>query len=149
MTSILWSGKVLVGDSRETAGSSLITDSCKKLYRLNGRIEYGGDPLLACGLAGASSHTDLVLAYMYSEDFPHSGFEHQAHGIIVGKRNVYMIEPDNGFFIRYSKKTVLAVGSGSPYVLSAHRLGLDPVACIKHAMKFDLCTGGKVKIIEV
>ncbi len=144
ITTIVWSNGVLASDSRSTAHSFLVSDTTKKIYLITKDIYYVGDKLLAIAMAGVSSHTDLVLAYLCSQDFPHSGIEHEAHGILVGEKNVYTIEPNEGFLITFPRRQSLAIGSGGDFALSAIKLGLTPEQAIKHAMQFDMATGGKV-----
>ena len=149
MTSIAYDGKTLAADSRETWDSYLISNNTQKIYEFKKEIAYIGDTLLAIALAGASSSTDLYLAYLHSDDFPANRVEHNAGGIIVGKYNVYQFEPGQGYLIRYPRKTKLGCGSGEPFVVSAMSMGMRAVEAVKHAMKFDMNSGGKIRSVTV
>ena len=100
-------------------------------------------------MAGSCVDFDLFLSYTYSEDFPYQPFSHKVEGIAIGEKYAYYIETDSGFFIRMDRKTHMASGSGSHYVLSALSLGHDSIQAIKHAAKFDAATGLKVQHLEL
>jgi ATP-dependent protease HslVU (ClpYQ) peptidase subunit len=143
MTTIAWKDGVLASDSRETNGSHLYSDKVQKIYMID-RVPYTGDTLLAVGIAGSSSHTDLYLNYLHSSKFPQDHFEHHACGVIVGEKYVYMFEQNEGYLIRYNWNTHMSVGSGDVYALSAMALGKSATEAVAHAKKFDMATGGKI-----
>jgi hypothetical protein len=150
LTSICWDGETLATDSRETAGTHLITNNCKKLYNLDLPCYYEGDRLLACGLGGRSSDTDKILHYFYSDTFPNLEFvDHDAIGIIVGMGAVYLLDAGCPFLIKYNRSQKLAEGSGAPFARSAMMMGLSAVDAIKHAIKLDMASGGKIKSIKL
>ncbi len=149
MTTIAWDGKTLATDSRETSGSHLVTDSCQKLYVFNLPCYYSGDKLLACGLGGSSTDTEKVWYYFHSDVFPDLEFDHDACGIIVGMKFVYMLEQGSPYFIKYPRNQKLSDGSGGCFARSAMSLGMSAIDAIKHAIKLDTASGGKVQCVQL
>jgi ATP-dependent protease HslVU (ClpYQ) peptidase subunit len=148
MTVIVWDGKILAADSRMTEGSFLVTDNDQKLFILDPAIEYKGDELLACALAGSSTDNEFILEHICGHDFP-SKISHKASGIFIGKKNVYILENDTTYLIPFSRNTKLAEGSGCQFAYSAMKLGLNAIEAAKHACKLDMACGGKIRCKEL
>ena len=62
---------------------------------------------------------------------------------------VYTLDPDSGYLCTYSKDTKLVQGSGHAYAASAMGLRRNAIQAVKHAMKFDVYSGGNVQWVEI
>lgn len=147
MTTIAYCNGELAADSRTCSNSMIITDTTNKLNKLVG-VSYKDDILLWMGSAGSCSDIEKVVAYLHSEDFPYGQITHESWAIIVGKKRLYKLEENTGWLISYDKHTKLAMGSGQPFAMSAMGLGLTAKEAVKHAIKFDCYSGGKVRSIK-
>lgn len=67
-------------------------------------------------------------------------------GIIIGENFAYAIEKEEGYLIKYDRSCKLVCGSGGNFALSAMRLRLNAVSAVKHAIKLDVYSGGKIQI---
>lgn len=148
MTTLCWDGKTLACDSRVTAGTRIISNSYKKLFRLNS-VEYRDDILYAAGLCGSLSDFVKILDFLEMGALPDEDFTHEAGILIVGSKRVYRIEEGTSYLIPYDYATQLASGSGASYAFSAMKLGLNAKDAVKHAINIDSASGGKVQIIDM
>jgi hypothetical protein len=145
MTVLAWDGKVLASDSRSSSGGNINCEDMQKIYLLND-VYYPDDKLLVIAMSGLLSDFDRIMHYLHSADFPLSEIQHDIDGIIVGDKFVYRIEHNNGYLIRYPKKTKLGDGSGGHFAKSAMTLGLTAIQAVKHAIKLNAYCGGKVQV---
>lgn len=144
MTTIAYDGEILATDSRMTQDSYLTTDKAKKIFIFKEPITYLDDELLVCAFSGRCADWDKFLHYIVSDNFP-CGMSHNVSGIIVGKKYAYELEHDTGYLIRHNKKTKLVGGSGGVFAQSAMLLGFNAKEAVKHAMKLDMASGGRVQ----
>ncbi len=149
MTTIAYDGKTLAVDSRISSLSSISSDNYMKLFKLES-IDYFGDQLLYIALSGNVS--DM---HKFTQQIKHKGTiftgdkkKVELWGIILGQEFNYYLDPGLKL-VAMPKKEHLAEGSGRDFALSAMSLGLDAVAAVKHAMKFDAATGGKVESVFI
>lgn len=147
MTVIAIKDNILAADSRSTCGDVIVSDTTDKLYTLDD-TKYAGDVLLACGLAGSAKDTEIFLDHLSHPDYPRQPIRHECWGIVVGTKYNYVLEPHSMYMIQYNKKQPLAVGSGADFALSAMALGLDAKQACKHATKFQIHCGGRIRSID-
>ena len=151
MTTIAYKDGILATDSRITKDGYISSDETVKLWDLREKeLFYLHDRLLAIALAGSVSHFDWFLIYIQQSDFPTAEYKnHEVAGLIVGEKAVYEIEKEQPYLVHYPLNARLAVGSGDHYAISAMNLGKTAIQAVKHAMKFDTCTGGPVQSINL
>lgn len=147
ITSIAWDGEYLAADSRVTAGTMIVTDEGTKLYRIND-VPYKNDLIIAMGVSGALSDVEKIINFIKTGFEPKDEFNHYVGAILVGLDYVYALEPDSSHLIQYKRSIKLTEGSGGPFALSAMRLGLSAKDAVKHAIKMDTASGGKVKALD-
>tara|TARA_A100000171_G_scaffold53092_1_gene76730 strand:+ start:7286 stop:7741 length:456 start_codon:yes stop_codon:yes gene_type:complete len=146
MTTVAWDGEILAADGRITCGTVIECDNYNKIFKLHD-ISYYGDTLKYLGIAGSVNHVQAILHNLHIECFVDNDDEarHAICGIIVGTKSVYILEEETLYLSQFDRKTKLAVGSGGECAKSAMALGLDAKQAVKHAMKFDVCTGGRIR----
>lgn len=152
MTTIAYDGKILAVDSRITSDSYITTDSFNKIYKLT-ESQYYNDILLYVALSGEVSQFKayaniLETPYFYDLEDSHDITDRIA-GIVIGKYSIYTIEKGTLSLAEFSKNTKLSEGSGAKFALSAMALGLNAIDAVKHAIKFDVFSGGKVNYIKL
>lgn len=151
ITTLCWDGKMLASDSRETMGTHLISDRSTKLYELvedHSYYYYLGDRVLACALGGDSSDTDKILTQINNDNAFEVGFkDHNAIGIFVGVKCVYILDMGASHLIRYPRSQKLSEGSGASFAKAGMTMGLNAVEAVKLAKKLDTASGGKVQCL--
>lgn len=147
MTSIAYKDGVLAADGRMTQGSVISTDTAVKIRKLPSKINYQDDLLIYIACAGVISDLDKVLAEISGDDTD-GDTEHDISGIFLGEKYNYLLEPGSLWLIRMNKKEMLAVGSGTPHLYTAMRLGFGAKQAVVAACKSDCYSGGKIQTIK-
>ena len=150
MTCLAWDGRTLAADGRMTEGNTITTDCAQKLFRLQ-KVTYFYDELYYFAMAGRVSHIEQLLDALHSKDF-HEMEEDEGleiTGIIIGRDYGYYLEYESFSLVRVDRNTPMVWGSGGPYAASAMKFGLDARAAVKHAMRFDTCTGGRIRTVKL
>lgn len=138
MTTIAYNhkDKEIAVDSRMTRGDTIISNDVNKVIRSDDGIFI---------LSGYTADCDLFVK-CFPNDLPRAV---ECFGFVVSDSKVYSIS-----FI--DEKTVLteckyneACGSGQDHALTAMDLGLPAKDAVKMAIKRDVNTGGKVRVIKV
>ncbi len=150
MTTLAWDGKVLAADGRMTEGNIITTDSAQKLYKLH-KVTYFYDELYYFAMAGRVSHIEQLLDALHSKNFHEMEEDEglQIAGIIIGRDYGYYLEWESFSLVRVDRRTPMVGGSGGPYAASAMKFGLDARAAVKHSMRFDSATGGRIKTVRI
>lgn len=147
MTTIAWDGKTLAADGRTTIDTIICCDKSIKLFKLHD-IPYYGDILLYAGLCGAAADEQKYIHFLHIENFVDDEIQLEVGGIIVGRDNVYTIE-GGPLLCKFPRCTKMADGSGAHFAMSAMSMGKTAVQAVKHAMKFDAATGGKIQCVDL
>lgn len=147
MTTIAWDGKTLAADGRTTSETIISCDKSVKLFKLLD-IPYYGDILLYAGLCGAAAEQQRYIHFLHIENFFEDEIEVELGGIIVGRDYVYAVE-GGPQLCRFPRCTKMAAGSGAHFAMSAMNLGKSAVQAVKHAMKFDAATGGRIQCVDL
>lgn len=147
MTIICWDGSILACDSRMTQDTTITSNNVNKLFKLKEPRPYLDDFILCYALSGIVIDFELIHKMMISDEgFPiYTHTNHECSGILVGKKQVYLLEQRKGVFIALNKSNKLADGSGAYFGLSAMTLGLNAIQAVKHAIKHDTACGGRVR----
>jgi len=149
MTTIAYSNGEMAVDSRITAGGDIVTDNGIKMYDVSRNDCYiKEDKVLVIALSGAYCYFDSFIDWMCSEREEEFYLidQDKVSAIIVGQKWAYECEDARRPFCRYYKTEQLAAGSGATNALAALKLGLSVKDAVKHAMKMDVGTGGKIHV---
>jgi ATP-dependent protease HslVU (ClpYQ) peptidase subunit len=149
MTTIAWKDKVLAADSRITEGTRITSDNIVKIFHID--VKYFDDTLYYIAFAGEMGDWEKYLAALRNTDDNYriyaSGISSTA--IVVGQKNVYIMESNKDYLLRFPQTETLSVGSGAAYALSAMKLGLSAVDAVKHARTLDAATGGIIRSVNL
>ncbi|WP_240325761.1 proteasome subunit beta [Pseudomonas syringae] len=127
-------------DSRSTRGTTITDDDCEKLQTVNG-VEF------LC--TGCACDFDALIAGYFGTV---ASSQVEASG--------YAIDDGKLFLIGYDDKTgswksaldldrVDAIGSGSPFALTAMDMGSTAAEAVEMAKKRDTGTGGQVRLLVI
>jgi ATP-dependent protease HslVU (ClpYQ) peptidase subunit len=146
MTTIAYDGVTLAADGRVTRGGVLITDNYNKIHIFEPTIKYKGDTLLAMAFCGSLETVNKYIDYLINAD--HYNYKeyvnHDIAAIIVGENSVYTLGQGGTYLTPYAKRQKLTDGSGADFAHSAMAFGYTAVEAIKHAIKQDVFSGGKI-----
>jgi ATP-dependent protease HslVU (ClpYQ) peptidase subunit len=141
MTTLVYSHKekVIAVDGRCTKGHDIVTDTFNKIITREDGLKF------AC--AGKVADIEaLVDSYPYGYEGM-KDLEAVAWAMEGGKVFECMISEGSYDVVELSCDS--AIGSGSPYALSALDFGKTARQAVKYAMTRDCGTGGKITIIKV
>ncbi len=138
MTTICANRRVMAADTRVSGGAGPMYNTLK-IFRI-------GDAIV--GMCGNVEHTTKFLAW-FRKECPHdevpigAGEDDESFAALVLRPSgLYYYadccEPDR------IHENFYAIGSGSGPAASAMAFGKTPAQAVRHAMKFDHCTGGKI-----
>lgn len=136
MTTITYRAGVIASDGRETdehdnGASYVITDRCKKLFRLpDGSV---------IGCAG-SSENGALLVQAITKKLATPKLEHIS-ALHVTRKGAFLYEGAAWLPIR---ERFYAIGSGGAYAVAAMKAGADAVKACRIGAEMDPCSGGKV-----
>lgn len=139
MTTIAYKDGVIACDSRATAGDLIATDRAKKIYKRKGLT-----------FVGAGAVCDIQVAF---EAWPADG-EYTECGweafVVDGGELIHAgFDGETLFRIRHDQDEPYAIGSGSPFALTALDMGCTAREAIKMAARRDVGTGGMIKTCKV
>ena len=156
MTSIAWDGKTLAVDSRASSGNSLSSNAVRKIWDLRYQdVCIHQDKALAIALCGSISLMKNYVDALIANDLEKliqtipQGRNYNIGGLIIGEEFVYEFSDHYPNYCIWPHYEPVALGSGEPYCRSAMALGLSAGDAVRHAMQFDLATGGIVYEIKL
>lgn len=140
MTTIAYKDGVIAYDTRQTRSDVIVSDDCEKCETHDG---------VKFLLAGAvCDHKAFIAAYFGTRsDAPLDCFGY----VIDGDRLMLVGNDDKTGIWRQDLDPDCpdAIGSGSPYALTAMDMGASAEEAVKAAMKRDVYTGGHVRTLVV
>lgn len=171
MTTIVWDGKQLVGDSRWSHIDGQVGSDCQKIFAPS-NFFLQDEPVLALGLAGDKNICDLVherIASGCQEPLElskaQSLYERCAvfDMLVVREHDLALLRwipgvEENRLNGRFTNKMIvheklqllepqqIAQGTGAKFVLPRMGMGLDGKALVTAAMSFDPYTGGDLQV---
>ena len=143
MTTIAYRNGTLAADSLVTAGSRIVTSTnATKIVRLSdGRL---------LGHCGQMRHMKPLVAYLEGKSDRYPDMEKDATAIVVhpdGRVELHFgRHPDEAF---EEQAEFYAIGSGAELALGAMAVGASAVDAVHAAIRFDTCSGGDVKHLEL
>ncbi|WP_025126463.1 proteasome subunit beta [Pseudomonas sp. PH1b] len=140
MTTIAYKDGVIAYDSRATRGTVITDDDCEKLQECKG-VRF------LC--TGATCDFDALIAGYFGE---HSPSPVEASGYAIANGSLWMIGHDDKtgpWKTRLSLGNADAIGSGSPFALTAMDMGATAEEAVGMAAKRDSCTGGKIRTVRI
>lgn len=145
MTSIAWDGITLAADSQVTDDTFIDRLDCKKIRRISATVR--GEKTIAYGLSGCMDAfyeiEEWIKGGCSAGEFPE---DVEVTGILVTESHAYEFSgKSKGRF--YEIGDFIALGSGTHFCLSAMHMGFSVVDAVKHAIKLDVYSGGKVRKI--
>lgn len=145
MTTIVYDGIHLAVDSRTTAGSTIIKDDTVKLHQLTTQKAYRGEEIVRIAATGVVA--DIQRALILLDEGQQEWDTEECTLVILTTKNLYVVNNNIDTWMRVDYSH--AWGSGADYARSALSFNLDAVEAVKHAMKFDSQTGGKINKIKM
>lgn len=134
LTTIIRSGNVIVYESRLTRGMTIMTDEAEK------KVQHKDIVFFFCG--SKADEKFLIDAYVNGSRPPK---EADAEAFIVHNGRVFRAGTHKGEFWYHEACDPDAIGSGSPYALTALDCGKNPSQALAMAIKRDACSGGKIR----
>jgi ATP-dependent protease HslVU (ClpYQ) peptidase subunit len=137
VTTIAYRDGVLAGDGRTTVGDTVVSAIKKKVFRLRDGCLFGysgsqedGERLRHAIKTGAASPAlENIQALLI---------------LVSGKIMLY-----EGMMWVHLSDPYTAIGTGTPYALTAMDCGLDAPSAVRMALKRDTASGGKVFTVEL
>lgn len=105
---------------------------------------FNGELCLYAAGAGSSQCINNMLSNLNIDD----NTDYKMSCLLFTTDNIYENE-GRGWRPFNENKDFLSIGSGMPFALSAMNLGLNATQAVKHAMKFDIYSGGVIQSIKI
>lgn len=140
MTTIAYKDGVIAYDSRQTRSGAIVSDDCSKCEIVNG---------ISFFLAGAVCDEKALIAAYFGTP---SSAPVECSGYVVDGGKLLMVGHDDKTGIwkqELDPTNPDAIGSGSAYALAAMDMGASAEDAVLAAMKRDIYTGGKVRVIKI
>lgn len=149
MTTIVWDGKTLAADTLETSNGIITSETACKLITLQGDdYLFDGEPVAAFACAGNSGSTRILKALLKDNlqalTVKPTGISFSAILVTRKGQGYWLYSDEDTDLILGEPITRDAVGSGAPLARAALALGMDAIAAVEHAARFDTSTGGSV-----
>lgn len=143
MTTVVYKDGILASDSRLTSKSHVVSDKCKKIFRLpDGTLfgwagdDEGGHELLESMLRGEELNSDKIRL-----------FEDVQAIRILPKGQIYVTDRGRAW-TRWPEKFGF-IGTGGKYARAAMMAGADAVKAVKIAIASDVYSGGRVQQLRL
>ena len=138
MTTIAYKDGVIAYDSRSTRGDFISTDSANKMNVRDGVRFF---------MAGCACYEDeFASAWFSGADVCE---QNDVSALVYDGEHVWMAGADNGEFFRQRIDYDTAIGSGTPYAVTAMDFGASAKEAVKAASKRDSATGGRIRTFKV
>lgn len=139
MTTIAYANGILASDSRLTEKSVVLTDRCKKIWRLKDGSLFGSSGDNEAGL--------MLLDALKRNIKPAIPNDREMWGVrITTSGHIYVFE--GHVWDRWPEK-IVALGSGKKAALAALRCGADAVTAVKIGIAMDVYSGGRVQTLKL
>lgn len=144
MTVIAWDGRLLVADSRISAGDQIITDDGEKLHHLTHPVR---GPMIA-GLSGSTRYWAKWLNVIEGQSFgePVGAGETYQHGqgLFVDRSGTCWEAQTDGTWEEVA--TYSTQGSGGLLANTVLRDGGDAVEAVRFACRHSMSCGGTIRV---
>ncbi|RWU21302.1 proteasome subunit beta [Pseudomonas alkylphenolica] len=140
MTTIAYKDGVIAYDSRTTRGTVISDDDCEKLKVVKG---------VGFICTGAVCDYDALIAAYFGTP---ASSQVEASGYAVADGELWLVGHDDNTGIwktRIDLRRADAIGSGSPFALTAMDMGASVEDAIRAAIKRDIYTGGAIRTLRV
>lgn len=140
MTTIAYKDGVIAYDSRVTRSGTIVSDNAHKCQVVDG---------VSFFLSGAVCDEKALIAAYFGTP---SAVAVECSGYAVDGGKLLMVGHDDKTGIwrqELDQANPDAIGSGSPYALAAMDMGASAEDAVRAAMKRDIYTGGKVRVIRI
>jgi ATP-dependent protease HslVU (ClpYQ) peptidase subunit len=140
MTTIAYKDGIIACDSRQTRGSSIVSDDTSKCEIVDG---------VSFFLSGAVCDEKALIAAYFGTKSPDPV---ECSGFVVDGGRLMMVGHDDKTGIWKQELDLSnpdAIGSGSSYALAAMDMGASAEDAVRAAMKRDIYTGGSVRTYKV
>lgn len=146
MTTIVWDGETLASDGLSTIGDTVADKNFKKIRSLKG--VYNRERIMAFGVSGWIDAIDAIEKWIINgadqKEFI-TGFEGSI--LLITDKSSYYCCSDMPHFSKFSGYR--AIGSGVNFAMSALDFGCNAFEAVKHACKFDVYSGGKIRKMKL
>ena len=139
MTTIATNGVSVAADGRIVIGTSVFTQSARKIFRIHGEI---------VGTSGDFSFGDEYLTWTRQKfckrlkpKLPPKRAADFFRALHISKKDVILVDADMTFLRAIPP---IAIGSGADYALAAMLQGATPAEAVAIAAKMDPWTGGNI-----
>lgn len=146
------SNLVMASDSRMTNMDEIMQQPATKIFQVHGHT---------IGIAGAYGQAQAfiqafedMLERQRVQSTTYIEIPQGLNAEDLTKFSAIVVTPENEVFLfegsRFSFpiEVPFAIGSGSPYAMSAMVLGFNAPTAVEHAIKFDPYSGGEVVVVE-
>ncbi|WDG79158.1 proteasome subunit beta [Pseudomonas chlororaphis] len=140
MTTIAYKDGVVAYDSRQTRSGAIVSDDVLKCQVVDG---------VSFFLSGAVCDEKALIAAYFGTPSP---VPVECSGYVVDGGKLMMVGHDDKTGIwrqDLDPSNPDAIGSGAAYALAAMDMGASAVDAVRAAMKRDIYTGGKVRILRI
>lgn len=140
MTTIAYKDGVIAYDSRQTRGGAIVSDDAPKCQVVDG---------VSFFLAGAVCDEKALIAAYFGTP---SAAPVECSGYAVDSGKLLMVGYDDKTGIwkqELDPANPDAIGSGSAYALAAMDMGASAEDAVRAAMKRDIYTGGKIRMVAL
>ena len=139
MTTYAYKDGIMACDSRVTRGQYIDDDDCCKRIVVQGVHFY---------CTGTEKSQSAIIAYWFGGECEEEDIDGEAF-VFDGDLWEIAVDGDKIHKMSVDKDKHYALGSGSPYAITAMDLGCSAVEAVKMAGKRDTCTGGKIRKFKV
>lgn len=140
MTTIAYKDGVIAYDTRQTRNGTIVSDDCSKCQVVDGVKFF---------LSGHVCDEKALIAAYFGTPSP---VPVECSGYVVDGGKLMMVGHANKTGIwkqELDPANPDAIGTGSPYALAAMDMGASAEDAVRAAMKRDIYTGGKVRVIKI
>lgn len=152
MTTIVWDGKTLAADGRETSDGVVTSDNAVKVITIDPELHHiDGVGISAFACSGMAGGTRILKALMAHEDGLHAltiipnDVTLTALVITVSGKGLWLYSGDEDSVVLIEPVIKDAIGSGSHYARAAMALGKNAEEAVAFAAQFDVNTGGEIQ----
>lgn len=140
MTTIAYSRGVLASDSRLVEGEYIVSDRCRKIWRLRDGSLFGAAGENEPGLR-------LFEALRKNQPFPKFADDVEMTAVHI-KPNGHIYFTEGTAWTRWLEPYI-TLGTGMPPALAALRLGRDAVSAVRMGIAGDPYSGGRVQKLSL
>ena len=140
MTTIAYKDGVIAYDTRQIRCDRIVSDDCQKVTVVDG---------VSFFLSGAVCDEKALIAAYFGTPSP-VPVECSGYAVDGGKLLLVGHDDKTGIWRQeLDPANPDAIGSGSPYALAAMDMGASAEDAVRAAMKRDIYTGGRVRVLRI